>query len=385
MAQGSISKYEGPRGVRWRVRVDLGFDLVTGRRQRVMESFPTRREAQIWLTRQLHEIQEGTAVVPSKQTVGDLLAYWLETHARHTVRAVSYQNYAWLIHKHILPELGRVPTQQLTARRLQQFYSDKRAAGASPRIIQMCHQRLSQALAQAVSLGMLARNVTSLVTPPVVPSREQLTWNQAQARCFLAVATRSTYGPIWLITMATGMRRGEALGLRWTDADLEGGSLRVVQAVGMINGSPRIHEPKTKSARRTLPIPPALVAALRAYRDVQKEQRRIAGPAWQEHGLILATQVGTPINPNNLTRDYNRLIELAGVPCIRIHDQRHTYATLALERGASLLGVSKQLGHARPSTTSDLYGACHRRDAAAGDRHDGRRALRRSGGCGRYQ
>lgn len=142
---------------------------------------------------------------------------------------------------------------------------------------------------------------------------------------------------------------------RWCDADLERCSLRVVQAVGLVCGTTSIHEPKTKNARRTMPVPPAVVAPLRLHRARQEEQRIEAGPAWQDHDLIFPTRLGTPINPNNLARDYNRLIELAGVPRIRIHDQRHTYATLALERGANLLGVSRQLGHARPSTTSDLY------------------------------
>jgi integrase len=355
MAQGSISKYEGPRGVRWRVRVDLGYGAETGQRRRVMETFATRREAQTWLTQQLNDVQQGVAVTPSKQTIGEMLAYWLDTYARHKVRASSFQDYAWLIQKHIVPTLGSMPVQQLTAKRLQQFYSDKQAGGASPRIIQLCHQRISQALNQAVSLGMLGRNVALSVTPPRVEIKEQATWNQEQVRRFLAVAHQSAYGAVWLITLATGMRRGEALGLRWCDADLERGSLRVVQAVGMISGTPCIHEPKTRHARRTVPIPPAVVARLREHRARQDDQRRTAGPAWREHGLIFPTKVGTPINPNNLTRDYDRLVVLAGVPRIRIHDQRHTYATLALERGASLLGVSKQLGHARPSTTGDLY------------------------------
>lgn len=355
MAQGSISKYEGPRGVRWRVRVDLGYDPETGQRRRVMETFATRREAQAWLTQQLNDVQQGVAVTPSKQTIGEMLTYWLDTYARHTVRASTFQDYVWLIRKHILPTLGRLPVQQLTAKRLQQFYGDKQAAGASPRIIQMCHQRLSQALDQAVSLGVLGRNAALSVTTPRVETKEQMTWNQEQVRRFLTVAHQSAYGPVWLITLATGMRRGEVLGLRWCDADLERGSLRVVQAVGMISGTPCIHEPKTRNARRTVPIPLAVVARLREHRDRQGEQRQAAGPAWREHGLIFPTKVGTPINPNNLTRDYDRLVTLAGVPRIRVHDQRHTYATLALERGASLLGVSKQLGHARPSTTGDLY------------------------------
>lgn len=150
------------------------------------------------------------------------------------------------------------------------------------------------------------------------------------------------------------MRRGEALGL-----PLVRRGPGALQPAGGAGGGAglwdHLHPRAEDQERAAHHARAARLDALRLHRARQEEQRIEAGPAWQDHDLIFPTRLGTPINPNNLARDYNRLIELAGVPRIRIHDQRHTYATLALERGANLLGVSRQLGHARPSTTSDLY------------------------------
>jgi len=127
--------------------------------------------------------------------------------------------------------------------------------------------------------------------------------------------------------------------------------------VGVEHGKATIKPmPKTDASRRTVAVDPALIAALKLHRAAQNERRLQLGDAWSDHGLIFPSAVGTPIWPDNITRDYNRLIERTGVPRIRVHDQRHTFASLALKHGANLLAVSRQLGHARPSTTSDIYG-----------------------------
>jgi len=177
---------------------------------------------------------------------------------RHSVRPKTLQSYQETITRHLLPTLCPIPVQALTAatvcqwpslrvlgsHTVQTFYAQKLRDGTGPWTMHFCHQRLAQALKQAVRLGIVNRNVCELVTSPRVPRREMITWTAEQARRFLAVARGSGYGPIWLLALGTGMRRGELLGLRWQDVDLDKGLIAIRQTVGLLNGRPEFKPPK---------------------------------------------------------------------------------------------------------------------------------------------
>jgi integrase len=332
-----------------------GPDPVTNKRRQRKKTFTTKREAQAGLTAWLASIEGGTAVERSRQTVAQMMNYWLDTYARHNCRPKTVYDYTCLIRTHIIPTLGAIQVQKLTPDTLQAFYSEKLAAGCGPRTVEMCHQRLSTALKQAVRLGLVSRNVCDLVTPPRVAAREMATWDGDQARRFLAVAEQSAYGPIWLVALATGLRRGELLGLRWRDVDLDRRTLSIRQTVGLVGTTVVAGQPKTRSGRRTIPVPADVIEALREHRRRQNERRLALGSIWQHHDLAFAATNGNSINPNNLRRDHTRLVTLAGVPRIRIHGVRHTHATLALQQGANIKAVSQRLGHARTSITMDVY------------------------------
>lgn len=356
MARGSITKRVLDDGSsRYDVIVDLGIDPITGKRRQRKKTFTAKKAAQAALTAWQAEIDNGTAVDCSRQTVAELLRFWLETYAHYNVRPATLDGYEYTIVQHIIPILGSVPIQKLTPDQLQCFYSTKLAAGCGARTVQLCHLRLSQALDYALKLGLVARNVADAVTPPRVRQREMTTWTATQARQFLVAAARSAYGPIWTLSLATGMRRGELLGLRWQDVDWERGVLTVRQTVTPLKGAPHIGPPKSKSAYRSIAIPDAVMLALREWKSRQNEHRRALGDVWEDHDLVFAAANGRPINPNNLTRDYERWVQVAGVPRIRIHDQRHTHVSLAIQMGANIKAVSQRVGHARTSTTMDIY------------------------------
>jgi integrase len=202
----------------------------------------------------------------------------------------------------------------------------------------------------------VARKVTDAVTPPRVVRKEMVIWSPEEARRFLAVSLESTYGPIWLVISATGLRRGEALGLRWKDVDWKRGILQVRQQVQAIEGKTKI-VPYTKDGRggKSVPVPPIVIDALRQHRLRQNEARLAKGDLWQDYGLVFPSEVGTPVSPRNLARDYYALREKAGVPKIRIHDLRHTFATHVIEAGEDIKAVSQHLGHKDVGITRSVY------------------------------
>ncbi len=251
---------------------------------------------------------------------------------------------------------------------VQRLYAALLADGVSAWAVADCHAILGRALKHAVRLELVARNVCEAVTPPRAPKREMDVWDASQARRFLAIAGESAYGPIWMLTLTTGMRRGEILGLRWQDIDLHAGALQVRQTIGRVGSALLAGTPKTPSSRRAITILPTVVDALRGHKASQNERRLAAGTAWTDNDLVFASEVGTPIQPSNLRRDFLALAARAGVPAIRIHDQRHTYATLGLGSGAPLRTISEAMGHADPAITMRTYAHVlpeHRRELAA--------------------
>ena len=354
--KGSIQKRKGATGTTYRARVEYAPDPVTGERRQRSKSFATRKQADAELAKWLTEIDRGTALEPSKATVAELLDRWLADVAAHTVKPSTHEDYDATIRVHILPALGTVPAQKLTVDQVQAFYSRKLAAGCSPRTVQLCHLRLSQALKQAVRWGILTRNVCEFAKPPRVTYKRGDVWSVAEGRAFLAVAEADGLHPFWLLALKTGMRRGELLGLRWRDLDLDRAMAHVRQSVIVYAGAPQIQTPKTSTAQRAVKLSADVVTALRTHRTAWLA-RKLAAPAWQETGLIFCTRSGGPLNPNNIARSYEALVKRSDVRRIRFHDLRHTHATWLLGAGQPVKVVSERLGHAKVSITLDTYAA----------------------------
>jgi integrase len=352
--QGSVIKYEGKRGITWTFVIDVGRDAQGKRIQKWRRGFPTKKAAEAAMRLELHQRHVGTYIEKSPETVGELLERWLTTVIRHKVKPTTLEDYAFTINKHLTPALGHVPVQALTAGTVQAFYSDRIDAGIGPRTVQLCHQRLQQALALAEREGIVSRNVCRSTEPPKATPKSGTSWTAEEARRFLSAAESDTYWPLWSLALATGLRRGELLGLRWRDLDLDRQLLTVHQSVVLLNGSPIIQTPKTAASRRTVQLSTDVVAALRKHRLAQTE-RRLASPQWADSDLVFCTRDGKPLNPNNVYRNYQAIIDLAGVPRINLHGARHTHTTLALASGAPLKAVSERLGHAKSSVTLDIY------------------------------
>ncbi len=342
----------------WRARLSLGLVNVDGRpRLRVREArFPTQREALAALRQWQRDLADGLPVRPDRETVGQFLTGWLEDVVRPRARPRTYASYAQVARLHLLPGLGHLRLAALGPQQVQAYLNQKLATGLSPRTVQYHRAILRCALNRALKWGLVKRNVATLVEPPRVERQDVQPFTPEQAARLLAAVRGQRLEALYTVALALGLRQGEALGLRWEDVDLEAGRLHVrVQLQRLEGRGPQLVALKTASSRRALPLPPFAIEALRRHRARQLEERLALGPAWQEHGLVFTSTIGTPLEARNVLRDYHALLARAGLPRKRFHDLRHTCATLLLLQGVDLRVVMEILGHSQISLTANTY------------------------------
>ena len=317
----------------------------------------TRKDVQDKLRAAMREAENGLDLTAGRQTVGQYVLRWLEDVARPTVRPSTFKSYASYVRLHIVPGLGHHPLTKLTPQHVQAFLNAKSGAGLSPRTVQQIRAILRRALGQALKWGLVARNVAALVDPPrcVRTPVQPLSGEQARRLIDHATAQDDRHWPLLTTAILTGLRQGELFGLRWEDVDLTAGTLRVRHAMQRVDGKPRLIEPKTKKSRRTLSLPAPVVAAFRAQRKRQLEERLLAGDRWREWGLVFASTIGTPLEPTNVLKRLRALLESAGLPRQRFHDLRHCCASLLLAQGVSARVVMEMLGHSQIALTMDTY------------------------------
>lgn len=338
---------------RWHVQVDLP-DRGDGKRHRRAGTFRTEREAKQQEAQWITERAAGTGVDPSRMTVGAMLATWLET-IEPNVKPKTFVGYKHTVEHHLIPALGHRKLQGLTAVHVHDAFAAKRKANTGQRTLQLMHMRLCQALDLAVSWQLVARNVARLVETPSAPPKPHRIWSPEEQQRFLALAAKEHHHPIWHVLISTGLRRGELLGLRWSDLDLDQRHLRVEQQVVMVGTRVEITSVKTEKSRRRLELPPSLVALLNEHRERQRERIERMGDAWEDHDLVFCTGLGRPLAPRNVARAFQALCQRAEVPEITLHEGRHTHTSTLIAAGVPIGVVSQRLGHSKVSTTMDIY------------------------------
>lgn len=257
---------------------------------------------------------------------------------------------------HVIPTLGAIRLQQLSALHVQKLLREKQEAGLSANTIRRIRDVIRNGLNDAVRWELIARNVAKQASTPRVAQRELVVWTVDEARTFLESIRQEPLEAAFIIALATGLRRGEVAGLRRQDIDLESRTLTVSGAVQRINGKGLVRsDPKTNQSRRTLPVGGLVVDALWRRRSHQKLQRAFAGERWKDTGFVFTTQVGTPIDPRKLLKTFQTLAARASVPVTRFHDQRHFFATVHLEDGTNVRVVQEALGHSTVTTTLATY------------------------------
>jgi integrase len=343
------------RGDSWTAIVDLPPDPATGKRRQKRVTARTKREVELQVAELINKAANGGFTDAGKVTVREFFDRWLEATAP-TLRAATVRRYRDLARLHITGVVGNLKLGKLSPGDVQRLYADRLAAGLSPTSVRHVHGLLHRALGDAVRWGLLPRNVTDSVDPPRRSTPEAKTWDAGQVARVLTAATGDDLEALWRLAVLTGMRRGELLGLRWADVDLDAGALSVRRTMSR-GGSSQLEggEPKTASGKRRVALPASVVESLRRHRVRQLEYRLKAGPAFEDRGLVFANETGGPLHPNSLAIRFRKLIAAAGVPAIRFHDLRHTCATLLLSQGVHPKVVQERLGHADIAMTMNLY------------------------------
>ena len=352
--EGNIRKRKDGR---WEGRYTVGHDPETGKAIIKNVLGKTQAEVKEKLKKAIEE-NVGIDYGRSKTyTAGNWLEVWYENYAKIKMRPSSYLNYRGYIENHIKPQLGKIPLNDLTTLHLQQFYkkllaegrverieAQKQPKGLSAKTVRNIHQIISSALKLAVEQRLIARNPADGCALPKAERKEMQTLPVEQLTSFLREAKDSGVYELYYLDLATGLRRGELLGLKWTDIDLDRGVLKIQRAISRQNGKVVEAPLKTKNAYRTLPLSADAIDVLKAQKN------KVGSSEW-----VFPSPTGGPMSPDSVLHMLQRVLKRAGLPRIRFHDLRHTFATLALQNGVDIKTVSGMLGHFSAGFTLDTY------------------------------
>jgi integrase len=338
----------------WIGSIDLGCGP-DGRRRRKTVSAKTKKAALDKLKTAQRRADAGI-VTNDRVTVAQLIDQWLDGHHGRRLKPSTMASYRQLAADYVVPGIGSITAAKLTVRQVQQWMDTLEDRGLSANTRRLARSVLCRALAVAVAEETLGRNVAVLVpAPSVAGTRLDDALTAEEAKKVLEAAEGDRLEALAHLLLLLGLRRGEALALRWEGIDLKAKTMRVEGAFTRAGGKAHYSTPKTSSASRTIPLPGDLPAVLRDHRRRQAEERLAAGELWSDGGWVFTTQIGTSIDPSNALSWWYRLTERAEIGRRRLHATRHTAATLMLDRGVPLELVSAVLGHAGLAITADIY------------------------------
>ena len=343
------------RGNSYAIFISLGKDPLTGKYNYHWETVRgTKKEAEKRRIELLHQLDSGAFIRPSRTTFAEYLERWLTDYARPNISARSYERYAGIIKKYLIPEMGNIPLTQLRPEHIQRHYTNIRSQGLKPETIRFHHCVIHKALQTAIKWGLLHRNAADGVDAPSKGHTEMQTWDDFEVRQFLDAAKDSVYYALFHTALFTGMRRSELLGLKWADVDLQ--QVSVSRALHQLkDGSYIFTQPKSEKSKRTIALSPSSVLVLAEHKERQQAVRTMLGETLAKDDLVFSTPQGSPLRPNTITRAWTTLAAKAGVKPIRLHDARHTHASLMLKQGIHPKIVQERLGHSTISMTLDIY------------------------------
>ena len=351
--EGNIRKRKDGR---WEGRFTAGHDPSTGKQVIKSVLGKTQAEVKEKLKKAMDDAQKVDLTKSGKYTVGLWMDEWFENVAKIKVRASSHQTYKGYIENHIKPNIGNIPIEKLTTMDLQKFYrklltkgrierieSKDQPKGLSAKTVRNINQVISSAMDLAVAQKIIPANPTNACALPKIEHQEMQTIPADQLQAFLQEAKATGVYEMYYIELATGLRRGELLGLKWQDIDWKNGVIKVRRQVARVEGQIKEAPLKTKNSYRTVTISQQAI-------EVLKGQKKKTNDAY-----VFPSPNGGPISPDSVNNMLKRVLERAGIPKVRFHDLRHTFATIALQNGVDIKTVSGMLGHFSAGFTLDTY------------------------------
>jgi len=326
-----------------------------GKPRRHFETVRGRKgDAQRRLTELLSSLDKGVYTPPGRLTLAEHLKNWLQGYVKANCSQRTFDGYATIVERHLIPALGNTQLKHLYPQAIQSYYG-KACETLSARTVHHQHRVLSQSLKYAVRQGYLGRNPCELVDAPSPRKKAMRTLTPSEVEVLFENAQDSYYYPVIYTAVSTGLRQAELLGLRWRDTDLDMLSISVSQVLYKRQGTYQFKEPKTAHSRRRVAMTPKLALFLREYRLEREQLYLELGLELTLDSLVFAHPDGRPFDPSVLSHDFGRTAKRAGLAGVRFHDLRHTFASLMLLRGAKPKVISEALGHSSVAFTMDVY------------------------------
>lgn len=346
----------------WEARYTQGYDPGSGKQIQRSITGKTQKEVAQKLKAATAAIDAGTYTTPSKMTVAQWLDIWTVEYLGG-VKPSTLTSYKATVRNHLKTRLGAIKLEALSAHTIQSFYNslsaaDHDCAPLSPKTVKNIHGILHKALQQAVANGYIRFNPADACILPRAVRRELQPLDEEQITAFLRTIKDNPYEDLYILTLFTGMREGEVHGLLWDCVDLKKGTILVNKQLQYIRGSKGQYRmvPTKNSKGRSITLPPFVIKALRRTKHRQIENRLRYGELWEDSGFVFTDELGQHLKPQNVYREFKRIVTAMGCPGTRFHDLRHSYAVAAIRSGDDIKTVQENLGHATAAFTLDVYG-----------------------------
>ncbi len=353
--RGHIEK-RGKKNGSYSIAISLGKDPTTNKyKQQWVSVKGTKKDAEKRLSEILTQLDNGTFIKPDRATLAEFLERWLNDY-KPNLSPRGYERYRDIINRHLIPDLGSIVLCRLKPENIQKHYTACQDKGLSSGTVRYHHAVLHVALKTAVKWGLLARNPADAVGPPKTRHAEMKTWGEDEINIFLEASRVSRYYAVFYTALFTGMRRCELLGLKWGDVDFIMSQIYVNRGLHHLkDGSYVFTEPKSAKSRRTIALPPSAFLMLKEHKEKQSLEWSMMGKTLTENNLVFCTPSGEPFRPNTITRAWETTASKCGLTVIRLHDARHTHASIMLKQGIHPKIVQERLGHSSIQITLDTY------------------------------
>lgn len=357
---GTIRKKTITRGGKeytyWEARYTTGYDPGTGKQIQKTITGKTQREVSKKLKEATASLDAGTYIAPNKMTVGEWLDIW-EKEYLVGVKPSTLYSYKAAIRNHLKPKLGAIKLEALSPHEIQTFYNEL-TQSLSAKTVKNIHGICHKALQKAVLNGYIRFNPAANCELPQRIKKEIQPLDETKIKAFLKAIKESPYEDLYIVTLFTGMREGEVCGLMWDCVDMKAGTMTINKQLQYIRSSKGQYRmvPTKNSKGRTITLPPFVLSVLRRVQKKQLENRLRYGECWEDSGFVFTDDLGQHLKPQNVYREYKRIVAAIGCPNARFHDLRHSYAVAAIRSGDDIKTVQENLGHATAAFTLDVYG-----------------------------